>query len=214
MAPRRRPLARLALRQTLPSPNINSPRQKQSVGANGRRNRLNSRITLRKYRFHSSTARHQPSAVANWIFVEPARQNNLAGDVLTENPAVGRSYMSANRVRPDHYKGMPPDEQMVCPHAALCFALGHCIEKTTCHRSLVFPLLARPSLKHRRVNGCKTLQKRQARRRKTRRPMRPWSSRVGKAHTRMPRCAPHVEMRRAALHATTAAPGLDARGQE
>merc|ERR1740127_18081 len=38
-------------------------------------------------------------------------QNNLASDLLTENPAVGRSFIAPNRVRPDHYKGMPPAEQ-------------------------------------------------------------------------------------------------------
>lgn len=38
-------------------------------------------------------------------------QANLAGDLLTENPAIGRSFVAANRVRPDHYKGMSPAEQ-------------------------------------------------------------------------------------------------------
>merc|ERR1711988_950189 len=38
-------------------------------------------------------------------------QNNLAGDLLTENPAVGHSYIAPNRLRPDHYKGMSPAEQ-------------------------------------------------------------------------------------------------------
>ena len=38
-------------------------------------------------------------------------QNNLAGDLLTENPEVGRSYIAPNRLRPDHYKGMPAEQQ-------------------------------------------------------------------------------------------------------
>jgi len=38
-------------------------------------------------------------------------QNNLGSDMLTENPAVGRSFIAANRVRADHYKGMSPAEQ-------------------------------------------------------------------------------------------------------
>jgi len=38
-------------------------------------------------------------------------QANLAGDILTENPAIGRSFVAPNRVRPDHYKGMSPAEQ-------------------------------------------------------------------------------------------------------
>jgi len=38
-------------------------------------------------------------------------QANLASDLLTENPAVGRSFVAPNRLRPDHYKGMAPDEQ-------------------------------------------------------------------------------------------------------
>ena len=33
--------------------------------------------------------------------------------MLTENPAVGRSFIAPNRVRPDHYKGMSPAEQAV-----------------------------------------------------------------------------------------------------
>lgn len=38
-------------------------------------------------------------------------QANLAGDLLTENPASGRSFVAENRVRRDHYKGMSPAEQ-------------------------------------------------------------------------------------------------------
>merc|ERR1719409_1664588 len=38
-------------------------------------------------------------------------QNNMAGDMLTENPIVGRSFMAPNRVRPDHYKGFAPEER-------------------------------------------------------------------------------------------------------
>jgi len=36
---------------------------------------------------------------------------NLSGDMLTENPTVGRSFIAPNRLRPDHYKGMSPEEQ-------------------------------------------------------------------------------------------------------
>ena len=32
-------------------------------------------------------------------------------DSLTENPAVGRSFIAPHRVRPDHYKGMAPEQQ-------------------------------------------------------------------------------------------------------
>jgi len=38
-------------------------------------------------------------------------QNALASDALTENPALGRSFIAPNRLRPDHYKGMSPAEQ-------------------------------------------------------------------------------------------------------
>jgi len=38
-------------------------------------------------------------------------QANLAGSTLTEDPSVGRSYIAPNRLRPDHYKGMSPEEQ-------------------------------------------------------------------------------------------------------
>jgi len=32
-------------------------------------------------------------------------QTQLAGDLLTENPLCGRSYVASNRLRPDHFKG-------------------------------------------------------------------------------------------------------------
>jgi len=38
-------------------------------------------------------------------------QNHLASDILTENAEVGRSYIAPNRLRPDHYKGMPIEQQ-------------------------------------------------------------------------------------------------------
>jgi hypothetical protein len=38
-------------------------------------------------------------------------QQALASDSLTENPAVGRSFIAPHRVRPDHYKGMAPEQQ-------------------------------------------------------------------------------------------------------
>merc|ERR1719409_2481310 len=38
-------------------------------------------------------------------------QNNMAGDMLTENPIVGRSYLAPNRLRADHYKGFAPEER-------------------------------------------------------------------------------------------------------
>mgnify|MGYP006152173743 CR=1 FL=1 len=43
--------------------------------------------------------------------------NNLSSDLLTENPAVGRSFMAPNRLRPDHYKGMTPMEQLAVREA-------------------------------------------------------------------------------------------------
>jgi len=43
--------------------------------------------------------------------------NNLSSDLLTENPAVGRSFMAPNRLRPDHYKGMTPMEQQAVREA-------------------------------------------------------------------------------------------------
>lgn len=38
-------------------------------------------------------------------------QANLASTTLTEDPAIGRSFIAPNRLRPDHYKGMSPAEQ-------------------------------------------------------------------------------------------------------
>lgn len=38
-------------------------------------------------------------------------QAHMSGDLLAENPALGYSYIAPNRLRPDHYKGMTPDEK-------------------------------------------------------------------------------------------------------
>lgn len=38
-------------------------------------------------------------------------QANLQGTTLTEDPTVGQSFINPDRVRPDHYKGMSPEEQ-------------------------------------------------------------------------------------------------------
>lgn len=38
-------------------------------------------------------------------------QEQLAGQTLTEDPMVGRSFIAPNRLRPDHYKGMAPEEK-------------------------------------------------------------------------------------------------------
>jgi len=37
-------------------------------------------------------------------------QNQLRSDLLTENPAVGISASAPLRLRPDHYKGMSPEQ--------------------------------------------------------------------------------------------------------
>ena len=45
--------------------------------------------------------------------------------VLTENAEVGRSYIAPNRLRPDHYKGMPIEQQQAPHMHAACPAHMH-----------------------------------------------------------------------------------------
>ena len=51
------------------------------------------------------------------------------GDILTENAEVGRSYIAPNRLRPDHYKGMPIEQQQArrtYTHHTACACMCMC----------------------------------------------------------------------------------------
>merc|ERR1740138_275141 len=71
-------------------------------------------VAVAEYQLAQAAAKREREAAAQKAELQDnieEIQNNLAGDVLTENPSVGRSFIAPNRVRPDHYKGMPPMEQ-------------------------------------------------------------------------------------------------------
>ena len=52
-----------------------------------------------------------PPRVALVSLTRPRLPRPPQSDSLTENPAVGRSFIAPHRVRPDHYKGMAPEQQ-------------------------------------------------------------------------------------------------------
>lgn len=71
-------------------------------------------VAVAEYQLAQAAAkreRERADQIANLQDSVEEIQNNLAGDLLTENPEVGRSYIAPNRLRPDHYKGMPPEQQ-------------------------------------------------------------------------------------------------------
>ena len=72
------------------------------------------KVAVAEYNLAQAAAKREREAAAQKSELQDnieEIQNNLAGDMLTENPAVGRSFLAPNRVRPDHYKGMSPAEQ-------------------------------------------------------------------------------------------------------
>merc|ERR1719224_264895 len=76
--------------------------------------RTASNVAVAEYQLAQAAAKREREAAAQKAELQDnveEIQNNLAGDVLTENPSVGRSFIAPNRVRPDHYKGMSPHEQ-------------------------------------------------------------------------------------------------------
>ena len=76
--------------------------------------KVQSNVAVAEYQLAQTAAKREREAAAAKAELQDnieEIQNNLAGDLLTENPAVGRSFIAPNRVRPDHYKGMAPMEQ-------------------------------------------------------------------------------------------------------
>jgi len=79
-----------------------------------RQARTGTQVSLAEYQLAQAAAkreRERAQAVSELQDNIEEIQNNLGSDMLTENPAVGRSFIAANRVRADHYKGMSPAEQ-------------------------------------------------------------------------------------------------------
>merc|ERR1719155_208963 len=87
---------------------------KVDLEATARQARMQNNVAVAEYQLAQAAAKREREAAAQKAELQDnveEIQRNLAGDLLTENPAVGRSFMAPNRVRPDHYKGMSPAEQ-------------------------------------------------------------------------------------------------------
>merc|ERR1719230_665137 len=87
---------------------------KTSLEATARQARNATNVAVAEYQLAQAAAKRERDAAAQKSELQDnieEIQGNLAGDLLTENPAVGRSFIAPNRVRPDHYKGMSPAEQ-------------------------------------------------------------------------------------------------------
>merc|ERR1740138_805448 len=87
---------------------------KVNLEATARQSRMQTNVAVAEYQLAQAAAKREREAAAQKAELQDnieEIQNNLAGDMLTENPAVGRSFLAPNRVRPDHYKGMAPMEQ-------------------------------------------------------------------------------------------------------
>merc|ERR1740138_918120 len=87
---------------------------KLDLEATARMARMQANVAVAEYQLAQAAAKREREAASQKAELQDnieEIQNNLASDLLTENPAVGRSFIAPNRVRPDHYKGMPPAEQ-------------------------------------------------------------------------------------------------------
>merc|ERR1719171_3245058 len=87
---------------------------KVDLEATARQARMQNNVAVAEYQLAQAAAKREREAAAQKAELQDnveEIQRNLAGDLLTENPAVGRSFIAPNRVRPDHYKGMSPAEQ-------------------------------------------------------------------------------------------------------
>lgn len=87
---------------------------KLDLEATARQARMQTNVAVAEYQLAQAAAKREREAAAQKAELQDnveEIQGNLASDTLTENPAVGRSFIAPNRVRPDHYKGMAPGEQ-------------------------------------------------------------------------------------------------------
>jgi len=87
---------------------------KVDLEATARMARTSANVAVAEYQLAQAAAKREREAAAQKAELQDnieEIQYNLAGDMLTENPAVGRSFMAPNRVRPAHSKGMSPAEQ-------------------------------------------------------------------------------------------------------
>lgn len=87
---------------------------KTSLETNCRNARTATNVAVADYQLAQAAAKRERERVQQLSELQDnveEIQNNLAGDMLTENPIVGRSFLAPNRVRPDHYKGFAPEER-------------------------------------------------------------------------------------------------------
>ena len=87
---------------------------KTSLEATARQARSATNVAVAEYQLAQAAAKQERDAAAQKAELQDNVEeitNNLSGDLLTENPSVGRSFVAPNRLRPDHYKGMSPEEQ-------------------------------------------------------------------------------------------------------
>lgn len=85
--------------------------QLESTAATGRRAQA---VAVAEYQLAQASAKRERERAEQVMTLQDnieEIQNHLASDILTENAEVGRSYIAPNRLRPDHYKGMPIEQQ-------------------------------------------------------------------------------------------------------
>jgi len=87
---------------------------KTALEATSRQARSANNVAVAEYNLAQAAAKREREQAAQKAELQDnveEIQNALASDALTENPALGRSFIAPNRLRPDHYKGMSPAEQ-------------------------------------------------------------------------------------------------------
>ena len=88
---------------------------KLDLEATARMARTAANVAVAEYQLAQAAAKREREAAAQKAELQDNTEEiqcNLASDMLTENPVVGRSFIAPNRLRPDHYKGMSPAEQV------------------------------------------------------------------------------------------------------
>ena len=88
---------------------------KLDIEATARMARTAANVAVAEYQLAQAAAKREREAATQKAELQDNTEEiqcNLASDMLTENPVVGRSFIAPNRLRPDHYKGMSPAEQV------------------------------------------------------------------------------------------------------
>jgi hypothetical protein len=86
---------------------------KTSLEATVRSSKAATNAAVAEYQLAQAAAKRERESAAQKAELQDnieEIQNHLSSDILTENPLIGRSTLAPNRLRPDHYKGMAPEE--------------------------------------------------------------------------------------------------------